>query len=65
MDPCSKQLSVQTQLLGRRHKRGIEAAEAGSTPAGDGQVQGISGPQACGPAAQAGVGIAEVLRLQL
>ena len=41
---CLKQLSVQTQLLGRRHERRIQTAEAGTTPAGDGEVQGISGP---------------------
>ena len=62
--PCSKPLSVQTQRLSRRHERGIQVAEAGATAAGDGQVQGVRGPQGCGPAAQAGVGMAEVLGFQ-
>ena len=62
--PCSKPLSVQTQRLSRRHERGIQVAEAGATAAGDGQVQGVSGPQGCGPAAQAGVGTAVVLGFQ-
>jgi hypothetical protein len=57
-------LSLQAQLLGRSYKRSIQAAEGGTTAAGDGQVQGIGRSQGRGPAAQAGVGIAEVLRLQ-
>ena len=62
--PCLKQLCVQPQLLGRRHERRIQAAEGGATSAGDGQVQGIGRSQGRGPAAQAGVGVAEVLRLE-
>lgn len=49
--PCIKQLCVQPQLLGRRHKRSIQAAEGGPTAAGDGQVQGIGRSQGRGPAA--------------
>jgi hypothetical protein len=54
--PCPKQLSVQTQLLSSHHKRRVQAAEGGTTAAGDGQVQGIGCSQGCGPTAQAGVG---------
>ena len=43
---CSQKFSLQAQLLGRGHKRSIQAAKGRA------------------PAAQAGVGIAEVLRLQ-
>ena len=61
---CSQEFSLQAQLLGRSHKRSIQAAEGRATAAGDGQVQGIGRSQGRAPAAQTGVGIAEVLRLQ-
>ena len=32
---CSQEFSLQAQLLGRRDKRGIQAAEGGATAAGD------------------------------